>query len=175
MKILKAKSFKIILYSILVYIVATWGVNQVINPVVYVQNIIGQDKYEPVVETTEDTIIIQPTQDLKECPYVSFKMDCETQYKIEVQLEMLTATEEGESKKFFLENGVNVIKTDDPAVKEIRLTGKGIAEYAPEITKVIQAPYARVNLLKSLEICLAIIGIIVFWEGLQYIRTKYTV
>ncbi len=175
MKILKRKSLKIVIYAILVYLIATWGVNREVNPWVYIQNIIGQDKYSPVVETTEDAIVILPTESLQEYPYISLKMDCEEIYKVSVQ--MITVTEGGESQseEISLENGVNVIKIHNPEIREIRLTGNGIKTYEPEIANVIQTPYVKVNLLKTLEVCLTFMAIFAFWEGLQYIKTKYTV
>ena len=171
----KKKSFKIIIYAVLVYLIATWGVNQVVNPVVYVQNIISQDKYAPVVEKREDTIVIQPTESLDKYPYISFKTNCKELYKLSVQLVCVKDSGETESRKIHLENGVNVIKAEQSDVVEIQLVGDAIKEYQPEITGVMQAPFPKVNWLKTLEVGIAFVVIIAFWEGLQYIKTKYTV
>lgn len=171
----KKKSFKIIIYAVLVYLIATWGVNQVVNPVVYVQNIISQDKYAPVVEKREDTIVIQPTESVEEFPCISFKINCDASYKFPVQLVCVKESGETESKTLSLENGVNTIKVEQPDVVEIQLAGNAIKEYAPEIKGVMQAPFAKVNWLKTLEVGIAFAAIFAFWEGLQYIKTKYTV
>ena len=71
---------------------------------VYVQNIISQDKYTPVVEKAENTVVIQPAASLDKYPYISFKTNCKELYKLSVQLICVKDSGETESRKIHLEN-----------------------------------------------------------------------
>lgn len=168
------KKSKIVIYLIIGYLIATWGVNRNINPVVYFQTMLSEQKtaVELMAEGNELSIRLEETAE--DFPYVCFYVADSEEYSLKVGAREFVGEEEKISNVYSLERGWNRVRIQDKEATEVSFTSKNLEKNAAQIDKVYQTAFPMMDLLKTLEVYVSFIVLVVVWECIQYIKRKYT-
>lgn len=164
---------KIVIYLIVGYLIATWGVNHILNPVVYFQNIFAREAYSANVVTDEGGVTIELPKSAEQYPYLSFTMSDSDDYTVNVQKREDVGENKGEKEEYTLDRGLNCMKIDSQGCTDIRISGEGYSKKHVVIEQICQTPYPKVNLWKTLDILISYVVLVVFWESTQYIKRRY--
>lgn len=167
------KRNKLIVYILIGYLIATGGVNHIINPVVYFQNIFSQEKYSVDIITEEQGLILQLPKSTWEYPYLSFEVVSTDKYTLNVGVEYYSETQEKEKSEYRIEKGINKLKLENKEYTTVIFEKKALENNNVVIRDVVQTGFPKVNLWKTVEIFFSFLLLAIFWEGTRYIKKRY--
>lgn len=167
------KRNRVIVYVLIGYLIATGGVNRIINPVVYFQNIFSQEKYAIDMITEEQEIILQLPKSTQEYPYISFGIVSADEYALNVDVRYCSETQGEEKSECRIEKGNNKIKLKNNDCTAVIFEKKALENNHVVIGDAVQAGFPEVDLWKSVEIYISFWILVAFWEGTRYINKRY--
>ncbi len=166
-------------YLIAAYLVASWGVNGVVNPVHYLRNAGMKEEALKVTESTEG-FVIGLTEDYgkKEAAFLSFKiMKAKDQ---SFQLSLFVHMEQGKvlQKSYQVWKGWNSIEIgmfqNEDLWKEIVVPKEAVSLEELNLEDVSLTEYQKHDVKRMVYIFISFLFLAAFWESVRWIKERYT-
>lgn len=154
-------------YFILSYLIATWGVNQVINPLVYAGQLSAHTIAVPL-ESSKDYLRLT-NNDAVHYPYLLFDISDSNQYF--QRLSIRTADSDTFSAEFC--KGMNCL--DMRAYGDtILMLRSEIEKYGIAINSISASDKPYVDVHRTITLFISFTLFSLFWEMVQSIKKRYT-
>ena len=148
------------------YLIATWGVNHAINPLLYIKQLSAQIiPIQPVLN--EETICIT-VHSLEEYPYLLLNVAESDQFFQTLSIQ----TKDGTTSSFELCKGMNCIDMR-PFGESIFLSQKELAKYNITLSEIDVSNTCYINIRKTLSIFVSFTFFFAFLELVQWIKKRY--
>ena len=176
MRILKEKSKlkailkRSVIFIIICYLLASWGVNGVINPIHYYRNIIMHE--EEIIPVREgNNIILDCSESREPFEYLSFRVT--DSYNIFFDIKVNTSAKDAAEMVVGVHQGLNTIKIpDDTGV--VMISADTMDENGVLWDAFVLSDHRKVDSAKMMEILVSMLLLLALWEGVQYIKNRYT-
>ena len=161
---------KCIFYVVFSYLVASWGVNGVINPVHY-YNAATMDEKEIVPSDEKEFWVLDTGKSKEQVRYLSFEiLDAKNRY---FDIKVGESDEELIKQNVEVHVGFNTIRISENRSSVYIGKNEIIANNAI-INSYVLSEFPKMDLAKTIEIMFSIMFLLSFWEEIRYIRDKYT-
>lgn len=159
-----------ILYLFFCYLIASWGVNGVINPVHYYKNEVMQS-IEITAIWQDDVLMIDLTEYQEKFEYLSFIVLASEGFVWDITLDC-----SGEVERIITEavhQGLNSLQLPVEECSYIKIPIDVLEKNGAVLQNFVLSEYRKVDTLKMIEICLSLLLLLVFWECVQWIKDRY--
>lgn len=177
MRILKLKGnymnpVKWLIYIIVSYLLASWGVNGVVNPVHYVRAASMQVTELEAEETADGVSIALPETGL-EGGVLVFEITASKDYKF--KLKVVGVPEAGEHETMTIEacRGTNSVNLIDNSWVSVLIPVDSVKQQEIDIDDVRLSEYRSVSLGRMLYIFAVFLLMLTFWEAVQWVKKRY--
>lgn len=159
-----------IFYVIVCYLLASWGVNGVINPMHYFREAV---MYKEEIFPTEDEkyLMIDLADKYESREYLSFLVSESDNIFFDIVL--IASVEEPQKVIVEVHQGINTLKIPEGA-GSIRVLRDTITQNGAVLNSYMLSEYRNVDSMKMMEIMISMLLLFGFWEAVQYIRKRYT-
>ena len=164
---------RIVLYIIIGYFIASWGVNGSLNPLVYYQNIINHEQIPVKISYEADEIVLDLQASSEKYPYVSFEFDPLDTFSLNITTIEYPSKHTIVERDFILYRGLNCIKLSSDDILRISISNIDSDKHEISLKNAMQSNYKKVNVFKAIEIWLFFIFLSVFYEGLNQLKKRY--
>ena len=175
MKISKIKNNQFVKWCVVFlvcYLLASVGVNGVINPYYYVNS---GDKEELEIIKGEEYQMIDLTLAGFGEGYLNIKIDDMNTFQQTVNVIANFGTEDPINEKLELFEGINSYKLSDLAdnVGNLAISQRELTEIEVVLDSVFWSAQKQVDILKTVEIMASFLSIAVFYMSMMWIKNKY--
>lgn len=162
---------KCIFYVVFSYLVASWGVNGVINPVHYYRNFAVQE--QQLEASLDDTgLLVKWNQVDGGFKYLSFEvMDAKNFYN-DILVNLYSGDELLECVSVEVYKGLNSLEIQENTTS-ISITSDVIQKNQLIMSGFTISEYKKVDTWKMTEVVFSMLFLIVIWECIQYIKKRY--
>jgi len=175
MKMLRRKSDlrcyikKGLIYIMICYLIASWGVHGVINPLHYIR----KSNYEEV-EIVDDGDYLWLDLSLTDFVegYLSFDAYSAKRFFYEIEIEVTDENDKVEVLKCECQNGLNSLEISDGKEKKLRINKIDLDKNEVVLDKLDIGKNRRVDAVSMIYVMLSIFTLMFLWECVQYIKKK---
>lgn len=154
-------------YFILSYLIATWGVNQVINPLAYARQLSAQVIAVPF-DSRENYLRIT-NNDITNYPYLLLDISDSNQYFQRLSIQ----TTDSDTLSAVFCKGMNCL--DMRAYEDtLSIPQSELAKYGIVINTILVSDRPYVDVHKTIILFISFILFSLFWEMVQSIKKRYT-
>ena len=164
---------RFVLYIVIGYFIASWGVNGSINPLVYYQNIIKKEQIPVKISYGVNEITFDLQASSGKYPYLSFELDTLETFSLDVAIKEYPSEQTIVERDIVLYRGMNCIKLSSGNILHISISNTDLDKYELLLKNVMQTNFKKLNVFKPIEIWLFFIFMCVCYEGLNYLRKRY--
>lgn len=175
MKILKRKNRRKAVrkwsgYFVAAYVIASWGVNGIVNPIHYLRQTVMQEQTVRFVEETHGWALEKP-QNGEGMNYLSFQVKDAKTYAAKVQLLVYAKTGEARTIYVKLWRGLNSIDLqlwEKVVVPQTQVASTGIV-----LEDVVLSEYRQVDTGRMVSVMASFLLLLAFWEGVWWMKGRY--
>lgn len=169
----KLKKFikKGLLYVIICYLLASWGVNGVINPIHYYRNLVMQEKLIEL-PLNDKGLQLEWKGDAENFNYVSFEVTDAKNFYNDILVNVYSDDELLQSVTVKLYKGLNSLEIQENSTS-ISISSEVIEKNQLEISNFVLSEYRKVDTGKMIETFFSMLFLLIIWECIQYIKNRY--
>lgn len=179
MKIFKKRNKKGLLkwacYVITAYLLASWGVNETVNPMHYMKNMQMKKITLEAKETSNGYALHFPenVQNLWQYGFLSFSVVQSEDYFWKSKLCGYTENGKTESEEQTLSRGWNCIDLSKKSWTAVEIPKKSQETVKLQLKDVWLTKYRTVDTAKMIYITMSLLALAVFWESVWWVKQKY--
>lgn len=167
----KKGAAKWMLYAVSIYLLASWGVNQVINPLIYVKSAIMYKKPLNISDRDGDILIA-----FEEENFLSFCIVESDKYSFDLRITGYSEDEAAQERIIHVFKGWNTLdlrKLKKDQWKKIAVPEQTVEQNGLLLEHAELSEYPNVDLFRMLSVYLSFFALVIFWEGIRWIKRKY--
>lgn len=162
---------KSLLYVVICYLLASWGVNGVINPMHYYRQFVMEEKAIDYISENKN-IILEWNEDREEYRYISFEvLDAKNLYN-DIWVDIYSDDELLRRESIELHKGLNSLAIEDESVY-VSVSSDEITKNQLIIKEFVLSMYRKVDTWNMVEIFISMIFLLTIWECIQLIKNRY--
>ncbi len=184
----KKGAAKWMLYAVSIYLLASWGVNQVINPLIYVKSAIMYKKPLNISDRDGDILIAFEEEDSQEDGqensqnsqieenFLSFCIVESDKYSFDLRITGYSEDEAAQERIIHVFKGWNTLdlrKLKKDQWKKIAVPKQTVEQNGLLLEHAELSEYPNVDLFRMLSVYLSFFALVIFWEGIRWIKRKY--
>ena len=162
---------KWILIVVICYLLASVGVNQVVNPFYYFHE---EQTVELPLQTDEDAVSIDVSA--YEEGFLTIKVEDMNTFSVSVKARITYKNGEKEEKTIEIGNVINCYKIQKlgEGIIQITIPQAALKDAGIQISDIEWSPKRQVNTLQMILVFISFFCLVAFYNFMQFIKKKYT-
>lgn len=162
---------KSLLYIVICYLLASWGVNGVVNPMHYYRNFTMQEKSIDLLIDNQG-IVVEWQENQDKFGYISFEvMDAKNFYN-DTLVNVYSGDELLKSEVVELHKGLNSLEIQEKSTY-VSISSDVVVKNQLILNDFVLSEYRKIDTWKMVEIFFSMIFLLIIWECIQFVKNRY--